>query len=55
MLINNLNFAGTSVGISLGIYRRHKCNVPHRKTNERATKTTYECQVWFLGFEIISL
>jgi hypothetical protein len=55
MLIKNLHFAGTSVGISLGIYRRYKCNISRRKTNERATKTTHECHIWFLGIEIFSL
>jgi len=46
-LTKNLHFAGTSVGISLGIWRRYKCNVPPRKTNEGATKTTYECHSGF--------
>jgi hypothetical protein len=49
MLIKNVHFAGRSVGISLGIYRRYKCNVPRRKTNDRAIKTTYDMNVTF-GF-----
>jgi hypothetical protein len=55
MLIKKLNFAGKSVGISLGIYRRYKCNISRRRTNERANETTYEFHICFLGIEIFSL